>query len=71
MKAGKVKLPLAKFTLQEVEAAHALMARRNGKEKPPAFLDQVRDFKVLDVEARKGEPIEVEVQVVSLGDRIA
>ena len=68
---AKVKLPLAKTTPEDVEAARAVVTRLNGKDKPPAFLEQVRAFKVLDVEARQGEPIEVEVQVVALGDRIA
>jgi neutral ceramidase len=71
VKSAKVKLPLAKITPEDVEAARAVVARLNGKDKPPAFLEQVRAFKVLDVEARQGEPIEVEVQVVALGDRIA
>ena len=71
VKSAKVKLPLAKITPEDVEAALAAVARLNGKDKPPPFLEQVRAFKVLDVEARQGEPIEVEVQVVALGDRIA
>jgi hypothetical protein len=71
VKSVKVKLPLAKITLQDIETARAVVARLNGKEKSPAFLEQVRAFKVLDVEARQGEPIEVEVQVVALGDQIA
>ena len=55
----------------DVEAARAVVARLNGKDKLPAFLEQVRAFKVLHVEARQGEPIEVEIQVVTLGDTIA
>ncbi len=71
VKSAKVRLPLAKITPEDVETARAVVARLNGKDKPPAFLEQVRAFKVLDVEARQGEPIEVEVQVVALGDTIA
>jgi Neutral/alkaline non-lysosomal ceramidase, N-terminal len=71
VKSARVKLPLAKITPEDVEAARAVVARLHGKDKPPAFLEQVRAFKVLDVEARQGEPIEVQVQVVALGDGIA
>ncbi len=71
VKSSKVKLPLAKITPEDVETARAVLDRLDGKSKPPAFLEQVRAFKVLDVEARRGEPIEVEVQVVALGDSIA
>jgi neutral ceramidase len=71
VKSAKVNLPLAKITSEDVETARATVARLNANGKPPAFLEQVQAFKVLDVEARKGEPIEVEVQVVALGDRIA
>ena len=71
VKSARVKLPLAKITPEDVETSRAAIARLDGKGKPPAFLEQVRAFKVLDVEARQGEPIEVEVQVIALGDRIA
>jgi hypothetical protein len=70
VKSAEVKLPVAKITPEDVESARAVVARLNGKDKPPAFLEHVWAFKVLDVEARRGEPIEVEVQVVALGDRI-
>jgi neutral ceramidase len=71
MKSAKVKLPLAKITAEDLEASRATVTRLIGKDKSPVFLEQVRAFKVLDVEARQGEPIEVEVQVVALGDTIA
>jgi hypothetical protein len=35
------------------------------------FLEQVNAFKVLDVDARHGQPHEVEVQVVALGREVA
>ena len=35
------------------------------------FLDQVKAFRVLDVEGREGKPWEVEVQTIALGDEIA
>ena len=37
----------------------------------PTFLETVKAFQVLDVEAREGKPLEVEVQVVALGDEVA
>ncbi len=36
-----------------------------------SFLDTVRAFRVLDTAARKGSPLEAEVQVITLGDQIA
>ena len=71
VKSARVRLPLAKITSEDVETSRAALAGLDEKGKPPAFLEQVRAFKVLDVEARKGEPIEVEVQVVALGNTIA
>jgi neutral ceramidase len=71
VKSAKVGLPLPRITPEDVAASRATVARLDGKARPPAFLEQVRAFKVLDVEARKGEPIEVEVQVIALGDEIA
>jgi hypothetical protein len=71
VKSARVKLPLPKITPEDVETARAAVDRLSGKGKPPAFLEQVQAFKVLDVEARQGEPIEVEVQVIALGDRVA
>ena len=37
----------------------------------PAFLERVQAFKVLDVAAREGKPLEAEVQVIALGDDLA
>jgi hypothetical protein len=55
----------------DVSSARAVVARLADKSGPVPFLEQVEAFKVLDVEARKGEPNEVEVQVIALGDRYA
>src|SRR5262249_37857772 len=35
------------------------------------FMEKVKAFQVLDVAAREGKPLEVEVQVIALGDRLA
>ena len=71
VKSELVKLALPEITPAEVEEARAVALRVTSTNPPPPFLEQVNAFKVLDVEARHGEPQEVEVQVIALGDRIA
>jgi hypothetical protein len=71
VRTARVRLPLPEITAEDVSSARAVVARLEGKTEPVPFLEQVEAFKVLDVEARKGEPNEVEVQVVALGDRYA
>jgi hypothetical protein len=66
-----VDLPLAPLSSGAVERARAVVARREDKEHPPSFLEQVDAFKTLDVAERQGKPLQVEVQAVTLGDRIA
>lgn len=72
VKSATVPLDLAPLQDGDVEKARAIAARHNanGKEKP-TFLESVWAFKVLDVEARAGKPLEVEVQAVTLGDDLA
>jgi neutral ceramidase len=65
-----VKLPLPELKPGDVEAARAIAARV-GTTNNPKFLEQVNAFKVLDVAAREGQPQEVEVQVITLGDDVA
>lgn len=65
-----VKLPLPDITPEEVEQARTLAARYGTKDEPK-FLEKVHAFKVLDVAARNGQPWEVEVQVIALGDQLA
>jgi hypothetical protein len=64
-----VPLGLAPFTPEELEQARTT-AVKFGKD-APAFLERVRAYKVLDVAARAGEPLEAEVQVIALGDDLA
>jgi hypothetical protein len=71
VKSAKVKLPLAKITPEDVEASRATIAKLAEKAKVPPFLEQVQAFKVRDVTDREGRPIEVEVQVIALGDQVA
>jgi neutral ceramidase len=68
-----LKLPLAPVTPAEIEWAGSVVKRtpaaRNASR--TQFMDLVRAYKILDVMARDGRPLEVEVQVISLGDQIA
>jgi neutral ceramidase len=63
-----VRLPLAKFTEEELRTARDIAARK-GKGDP--FLEQVKAYRILDVAARAGKPFEVDVQVFALGRDIA
>ena len=65
-----VKLPQADYDRAWVPKAKEIVARF-GKPGADPFLDQVRAFKVLDLEQRDGKPIEAEVQTVTLGRELA
>ncbi len=72
VKSATVRLDLAPIGLEDVAKARAVVARLDGpKAGQPTFLETVKAFQVLDVEARNGKPLEVEVQVVALGDEVA
>jgi hypothetical protein len=62
-----ISLPLAPITEQEIAEAREVVKR--GPQ--AAFFEQVKAYKVLDVAARKGQPWETEVQVMSLGRELA
>ncbi len=64
-----VKLPLAAFGPADVEKAKKVVAAYGTNLFP--FLEQVRAFQVLDLERRNGQPLEAEVQVITLGDQLA
>ncbi len=64
-----VKLALPEITdADRKDAREELRRTRDGQGK---FMAQVKAFRVLDVAAREGQPWEVEVQVIALGDEIA
>ena len=75
-----VKLPLRKHLDDEklnpkvvadrIEWAKSISERANS-DKPAPFMEMVEAFRILDVDGRNGEPIEAEVQVISLGKDIA
>jgi hypothetical protein len=59
-------LPLARHEPNEVEWAKRTSATY-GQEKPAPFLELVRAFRIMDVEAMAGKPLQAEVQVIRLG----
>jgi neutral ceramidase len=65
-----VNLPLAPFDQAEIAKSREIAAKF-GKPNAAPFLDLVQAFKVLEVAARQGKPIEAEVQVIALGDQLA
>ncbi len=70
VRSAMVPLPLAPIAEGDLDKARALIARIGGKA-DPKFLEKVWAFKVLDVFGRTGRPLEVEVQVITLGRDLA
>jgi hypothetical protein len=69
VKGEVLRLPLAPVRDEDVARAREVMGRI--KDPKTTFLERVKAYQVLDVADRSGEPLEVEVQVVALGDRVA
>jgi len=65
-----VKLPLPEIKPEDVEKARATVKRYSMKDNS-GFMEKVQAFKALDVAAREGKPLEVEVQAIALGDDLA
>jgi hypothetical protein len=63
-----IHLPPAKYSEEELRQAREIDARQ-GANTP--FLEQVKAYRILDVEARRGKPFDVDVQVFTLGRDIA
>jgi neutral ceramidase len=63
-----VHLPPAKHSKEELRQAREIDARQ-GANTP--FLEQVKAYRILDVEARQGKPFDVDVQVFTLGREVA
>lgn len=61
-----VKLDLPKLTEADIAQAHDVV--RRVKDAKTTFMEKVQAYKVLDVLSHKGKPIEVEVQVITLGE---
>lgn len=64
-----LKLPLPPITDADVAEARAIV--RRARTEKTKFLDEVKTFRVLDVQSRAGKPWEVEVQVIALGKEVA
>lgn len=65
-----VNLPLPAVTAEDVQWAARITPKFGARDAAP-FMDLVRAFKIADVDARKGRPLEAEVQVISLGRDVA
>lgn len=64
-----VKLPAAPITEADIAKAKEVYARINDPK--TTFPEQVNAFKVLDILNLKGQPLEVEVQVIAVGNELA
>jgi neutral ceramidase len=62
-----LQLPLAKISPEDVQEAKATVQKKDKAK----FMEQVKAYKVLDVDKRGGTPLEVEVQVITMGDTLA
>jgi hypothetical protein len=69
IKSAMVELDLPVITPADIEKANDVIKRVNNPK--TAFMEKVKAFQSLDVAGRKGKPLEVEVQVVALGDKLA
>jgi hypothetical protein len=65
-----VTLPRAEYKPEDVEKARAVVARYAQANADP-FYDRVKAFQVLELNERRGEPIQAEVQVITLGNQLA
>ncbi|HAV64928.1 MAG TPA: hypothetical protein DCY13_21475 [Verrucomicrobiales bacterium] len=65
-----VSLPLAPIDEQDIEQARFIVRTGNDRGREN-FMKLVKAYQVLDVYARQGKPLEVEVQVITLGDDLA
>lgn len=70
VKSKIVPLPLAHISKDELPWAREIAAKY-GKQNAAPFLDFVKAFKILEIDSRKGKPIEAEIQVFALGDKCA
>ena len=59
-----IELPLAKYTEEELRQAREIVAR-HGAGTP--LLEPAKAYRIMDVAAQQGKPLDVDVQVISLG----
>ena len=69
VKRAIVEVPMQKFTAAEVAQAKKDMDKIGTAEM--SFLDQVRTYKIVDIQSRRGSTIPLEVQVFRLSDEVA
>jgi len=65
-----VELALPEVTAEQVEEARQILAEVKD-DRGANFLKQVRAYRVLDIAAREGKPMRVEVQAIALGGEVA
>jgi hypothetical protein len=70
IKSEIIRLPLAEISKDELSWAHEVAAKF-GKPDAAPFLDFVKAYKLLEIDARNGKPIEAEMEVFSIGDKCA
>lgn len=72
VRSATVSLPLPPVSEADVARSRSVIERmQDPKGRRPRFLEMVDALKIRDVAARQGRPLEVEVQVVALGDELA
>ncbi|MCX5646605.1 MAG: neutral/alkaline non-lysosomal ceramidase N-terminal domain-containing protein [Phycisphaerae bacterium] len=69
IKRAVVEVPIQKFTAAEIEQATKDMDKIGTSDLP--FLDQVKAYKIMDIQARGGSTIPLEVQAFRLSDEVA
>ena len=70
-RARREVLPLALAQIKPEDVGPARQTAVKFGKDAPTFLERVHAYKVLDVHARQGKPLEAEVQVMSLGPDLA
>jgi hypothetical protein len=65
-----LKIPVPTYTPAEIAEAERVQATF-GKPHAAPFLDLVKAARVLELNARHGQPLDAEVQVFTIGDKVA
>lgn len=65
-----VRIAMPTYTDAEIAEATKIQATQ-GKKSPAPFLDLVKAGRILEVNALRGKPVDVEVQVMTIGDTVA
>ncbi len=71
VKSQVVSLPLPEVTAEDLAWAKTVKPDMGDQPNWSWFMDLVKAFKIKDIAARAGQPINAEVQVIALGDDIA